>query len=171
MKNDFRSRYVLDAYAVLCYLGDESGSDQVAILLAKAKTEEIQLYLTWMNLGEVYYRTYRKHGSIEAEKVLSTIKKWPLELLPGDESLTLEASRVKASHPLSYADAFAIGAALKYNAAVVTGDPEIKSASAKMGFSLFWLEPQPPSGQIANNLSENGVQLVLGFSGGLSSPH
>jgi predicted nucleic acid-binding protein len=145
MKNNFPDRYVLDAYAVLCYLGDEAGADQVAILLAKAKEESILLYLTWMNLGEVYYRTYRKHGSVEAEKVVSTIKKWPLELLPGDESLTLEAAKVKALHQLSYADAFAIGAALKYNAAVVTGDPEIKAASAKIGFPLFWLEHKLPS--------------------------
>ncbi len=141
MKENLPNRYVLDAYALLCYLGDEAGADQVAMLLAEAKKEGILLYLTWMNLGEVYYRIYRKHGSVEAEKVLSTIKKWPVELLPGDESLTTEASKVKALHPLSYADAFAIGAALKYNAAVVTGDPEIKAASAIIGFPLFWLEP------------------------------
>ncbi|MHB1044290.1 MAG: PIN domain-containing protein, partial [Eubacteriales bacterium] len=98
-----------------------------------------RLMMTWMNLGEVYYRVSRKYGDIEAERVLDTVKNWPIEILSGDEELTLSAAKVKAANSLSYADAFAVGAALKHNAAVVTGDQEIKDASAKIGFRLTWL--------------------------------
>ncbi|OIQ07539.1 PIN domain protein [Moorella thermoacetica] len=132
--------YILDAYAVICYLEDETGAEKMAELLQKAREKLIKLLLTWVNLGEVYYRVYRRNGEIEAKKVLETVKKWPVEFLVGDEELTLAAAKVKALHLLSYADAFAIGAALQYKATVVTGDPEIKEASNKLGFPLLWLK-------------------------------
>lgn len=141
MNGGCHENFILDAYAVICYLEDEAGADKVAVLLKKAGDKTVRLFMTWMNLGEVYYRVSRKYGEIEALRVLDTIKNWPVEILPGDEELTLEAAKVKAAHPLSYADSFAIGAALKHNAAVVTGDPEIKDVSDKIGFCLVWLGP------------------------------
>jgi len=136
-----QNNYVLDAYAIICYLEDEAGAEEVADLLKKAFEKSIRLFITWMNLGEVYYRVSRRYGEIEAEKVLDTIKKWPVKIVEGDEKLTLAAAKVKAAYPLSYADAFAIGAALDLNATIVTGDPEIREASQKIGFPLFWLGP------------------------------
>jgi len=41
------------------------------------------------------------------------------------EPLVLEAGRVKAAHPVSYADALAVATARLEHAPVVTGDPEI----------------------------------------------
>jgi len=126
----------------------------VAELLQKAREKLIRPLLAWVNLGEVYYRLYRHNGEIEAKKVLETIKKWPLEILVGDEDLTLAAAKVKALHPLSYADALAIGAALQYKATVVTGDPEIKEASS-----------EPPPGQARRLLKSSQVsRTVLGTS-------
>lgn len=48
--------YVLDAYAVLCYLQDEAGADEVGSLLEQAKTGDARLLVTWMNLAEVESR-------------------------------------------------------------------------------------------------------------------
>lgn len=141
MSGDCHKNYILDAYAVICYLEDEAGAEEVAVLLKKAVENRARLLMTWMNLGEVYYRVSRKYGDIEAERVLDTVKNWPIEILSGDEELTISAAKVKAANSLSYADAFAIGAALKHNATVVTGDPEIKDASAEIGFRLTWLVP------------------------------
>jgi predicted nucleic acid-binding protein len=49
----------------------------------------------------------------------------PIDVLPAREVLTLSAARIKAAHPISYADAFAIATAKAENARLVTGDPEI----------------------------------------------
>ncbi len=38
----------------------------------------------------------------------------------------LEASRIKATYSISYADCFVVATALKENAPIVTGDPEFK---------------------------------------------
>ncbi|PYN80139.1 MAG: hypothetical protein DMD97_03960 [Candidatus Rokuibacteriota bacterium] len=51
----------------------------------------------------------------------------PIELVPVKEPLVLAAARIKARHPLSYADAFAVATARMERAPVVTGDPEICS--------------------------------------------
>ena len=45
-------------------------------------------------------------------------------------SVALEAARVKARHPLSYADAFAVATGRLEKAPVLTGDPEILSLPA-----------------------------------------
>lgn len=139
MSNNCHERYIFDAYAVLCYLEDESQAEKIALLLKKAADKQISLFMTWINLGEVYYRVWREYGETKAQEVLETIKAWPVSLLPGDEDLTLKAAKIKANNPLSYADAYAIAAALKENAAVVTGDREIRDASDKIKFSIVWL--------------------------------
>lgn len=131
--------YVLDAYAVLCYLKDEPGAEKVSMILKKAAKKRARVFMTWMNLGEVYYRVCREHGEFEAARVLEVIKSWPMKVLQGDERLTIGAARVKASCPLSYADSYAIAAALRYDADLVTGDPEIRDAAAAIDVSLVWL--------------------------------
>ncbi|HBK53592.1 MAG TPA: VapC toxin family PIN domain ribonuclease, partial [Syntrophomonas wolfei] len=104
--------------------------------------EKIKLYMTWINVGEVYYRVWREYGKIEAERVLDILSAWPLEILVADSELTIAAAAVKAQNKLAYADAFAIGAAILKQAELVTGDPEIKMASQKLGFILYWIDNQ-----------------------------
>jgi hypothetical protein len=43
----------------------------------------------------------------EERLVQVKVKALPIDIVPARESLVLEATRVKAAHPLSYADAFA----------------------------------------------------------------
>ncbi|MGH9623928.1 MAG: hypothetical protein ACRD4G_06275, partial [Bryobacteraceae bacterium] len=38
-----------------------------------------------------------------------------------------EASRLKGRYPISYADAFAAGLAMKYSTRLTTGDPEFRA--------------------------------------------
>jgi ribonuclease VapC len=49
----------------------------------------------------------------------------------------IEAAKIKARHPLSYADAFAVATALRHDAAIIAGDPEF--ASVKEMVTIQWL--------------------------------
>ncbi len=129
----------MDSYAILCFLQDEPRADKVAELIELANDNKIQLFITWVNMGEVYYRVWREYGEVEAKRVLDILSTWPMEILVADGELTIKAAMVKAQNKLAYADAFAIGAALLYQARIVTGDPEIKAANEKMGFGMCWL--------------------------------
>ena len=118
--------YVLDAFAVLTYLGDEEGADKVEELLGRAKSGEVKLIMNYVNLGEVYYIIAREFGVAKANEAIAVIKKWGLEFVGVDESLSLTAARIKATHNLSYADAFVVATAISRKGAIVTGDREFE---------------------------------------------
>lgn len=130
--------YVLDAFAVMAFLRDEPGGPKVRELLRAAAQDEIQLYLSLINYGEVLYLLERRWGELELRKVMARLDELPIQMIPVDRPLVLAAAHIKARHPLSYADAFAVALAQKLNAVVVTGDPEFKSVEEVVG--IEWLE-------------------------------
>lgn len=112
-------RAVLDAWALLAYLLDESAADEVEVLL-----EAGEAGASWISLGEVYYTLARRHGHARAAAALGGL----LQMLAPEEassSVTMDAARIKAGGGLSYADAFAVATAERHRAPLYTGDPEI----------------------------------------------
>ena len=49
-----------------------------------------------------------------------------LEIVIADEDMTMDAARLKAKHPVAYADCFAAALGIRKKAKVVTGDPEFR---------------------------------------------
>lgn len=119
-----RRRSLLDSFAVLAWIQDESGADRVEGLLTEAQRHKVPLLLSVINLGEVYYRLARQHGHPFAQGVIRQLQALPLQLYPCDEALALEAARIKADFPMAYADAIAVATAQRERAVIVTGDPE-----------------------------------------------
>jgi predicted nucleic acid-binding protein len=50
----------------------------------------------------------------------------PFEIITPSSELIMQASEIKAQYPISYADCFAVATALRFTAAIITGDPEFK---------------------------------------------
>jgi len=120
-------RRLLDSFAILALLGDEDGADRVADLLTDAVASDLPLLVNEINVGEVYY-VVGKHRSVdEADRVVDHLESLPLEWIGNGRDEVLEAARVKARHPVAYADAFAIATAIRFDAVVVTGDREFES--------------------------------------------
>ena len=115
--------YVLDTFAVMAYLRQETGGEAVRDLLRRAQKKEVTLSLCLVNYGEVLYMTERKGGLEAATEAIRFVEQLPLEIAPVDRALTFAAAHVKAHHPISYADAFAVALAQELEATVVTGDP------------------------------------------------
>lgn len=120
-------RRLLDSYAILALLADEEGAEAVADLLREAQRSEVPLLMNEINVGEVYYIVGKTRSMDAAERVLDHLETLPLEVVGNDFDDVLDAARVKAGHPLSYADAFSVATALRYDAVVVTGDPEFRA--------------------------------------------
>ena len=116
--------YLLDSFAFLAYLNDEPGRERVQEILALGKSHKCRLVMSLINLGEVLYITERTRGLPAAQMVQALVESLPLELLEVSRDLILDAAHIKASHALSYADAFAIASAICESAIVLTGDPE-----------------------------------------------
>lgn len=132
-------RYVLDSYAVLAYLNDEPAAQDIEEILRLAANGGVKIYMSWINLGEVYYRLQRVHNRQISRKAVEIIKAWPVELLPAEEQLTLLAGDIKARYRLSYADAFAAATAVSTDGIVLTGDQEFRPLETHV-IKIRWLK-------------------------------
>lgn len=118
--------YVLDSFSILAYFGKEKGYEAVENLLKKAKKGDAKIFMSYVNLGEIYYIIFREEGVDRANETIALIKRWPMDFVPADEKACLIAGRMKATHPISYADAYAVATSLDKDAKLVTGDSEFK---------------------------------------------
>lgn len=124
------NRYVLDSFALLAYLEEETGAATVQEILARCEQGEAQAWLSVINLGEVLYVTEREQGLQAAQKAIATVDQLPAQVMEADRSRTFAAAHVKAHHALSSADAFAVALAQEVRGRVVTGDPEFETVEA-----------------------------------------
>lgn len=111
---------VLDSWAIMRYLEDtEPVAQQVADLL-----EGERPIVSWINLGEIFYVIRRLQGDDAAVMTTRDLRDVTRCVLP-DETIVVDAARIKADHPLAYADAFAAATAIARQATLWTGDPEL----------------------------------------------
>lgn len=80
--------------------------------------------MSWLNLGEVASLIERRHGREHAADVVQQLR---AALLLDDVTAerVLGAARIKAAHPIAFADCFAAATAAAHRATLLTGDPEL----------------------------------------------
>ena len=118
---------LLDSFALIKFFNEEPGAHIVETIIAQSRKDHFPLYLTEINAGEIYYIIARKNGQEKAEEVLNLMRTIPFQWLSCTWEQILSAARLKAQYPLSYADCFALAAAIEYHVELITGDPEFKS--------------------------------------------
>jgi len=118
--------FVLDAWAILAFLqGEEPAASRVREVIESAQEGTVHLFISIINIGEVYYRIGKLRSPKEADSVLKDLSLLPIEVISADDDTVLAAARLKMVHVLSYADAFAAVTAQQKDAALLTGDPEL----------------------------------------------
>jgi ribonuclease VapC len=121
--------YVLDSFAFIAYLENEPAAARIEKILRDAEEGKCLAYISIINLGEIIYTIEKKYGLPKAQDVLALVQKMPIEILPADDQTVLAAAHIKANHALSYADAFVVVAAQKFNGVIMTGDPEFEEVT------------------------------------------
>ena len=129
--------YVLDTWAVIAYLEDEPSGEQVEELIATAHEEQIPIYMSVVNVGEVWYTLAREVSEEEANAGVKMLSDLRIQFENVDWELTQEAARFKSQNKMSYADAFAAALAKVKKADLVTGDHEFKPLDGQIKIS--WL--------------------------------
>lgn len=119
--------YGLDSFALLAYLGGESGMERVRAVLHEAEAGNCRVVASIINLGEAAYITERERGLTRAQAILGLILQLPIEILPASEEMVFSAAHIKANYLVAYADAFAIAAAQTLRGTALTGDPEFRA--------------------------------------------
>ena len=118
--------YVLDSWAVIAFLEDEPSAPQIADLIASSHEEDIPLYMTVVNVGEVWYTIAREISEDDANASIKELRDLRIQFENVDWELTQEAARIKSQHKMSYADCYAAALAKLKKADLVTGDNEFK---------------------------------------------
>ncbi len=132
---------VLDTYAMMCYLQKEPGALEVYQYLKQAQKGEITLFLNVVNLTEILYTVERRYDEAMANQFMTTLPALPIEMVNVDKSLAQMAAKIKATRaPIALGDCFCIATAMKYGAAILTGDSEFKKLEDQV--EIVWLPPK-----------------------------
>ena len=133
------STKVVVSWAILSWLLDQSAARQVQTFLDEADAGRLTLLMSWINVGEIYYIVARRLGLESAERFLERTPSLPLQFVLPERTDVIAAAQLKASHKLSYADAFAAALAIREGASVITGDPELRALSDLL--DIDWIGP------------------------------
>ncbi len=128
---------VLDSWAVIAYLEDEPSAPRIADLIASAHEEGLPVYMTVVNVGEVWYIIAREVSEEEANSSVKELRDLRIQFENVDWELAQEAARFKAQNKMSYADCYAAALAKVKKADLVTGDKEFKSLEEQI--KIAWV--------------------------------
>lgn len=118
-------KYLLDTSAVLTFLEDEEGAEQVETLLRHK-----QVLIPYLVLLETCYITLQERSDDVAARRYALLKQLDVTFLwEIDEQTLLTAAQLKARYHLSLADAQIAAYALRNGAILVHQDPEFEAIS------------------------------------------
>ena len=128
---------VLDSWAVIAYLEGDAAAEKVADHIANAHENEIPLFMSVVNAGEVWYIIARETTVGDADRSITELRHLGIEFVDADWSLAHDAGVYKSKHKMSFAACFAAAVAKQKKALLLTGDPEFKQVEQEI--TIDWL--------------------------------
>ncbi|MGZ9164560.1 MAG: PIN domain-containing protein [Anaerolineales bacterium] len=112
--------FVLDTSALMAFIEKEEGAERVREVLLKKS-----IIIHWLSIMETVYISQRELGEEEALTRYALLKKLNARIIwDADESLLLNAARIKSTHNLSLADSVIAAIADQHKAILLHKDPE-----------------------------------------------
>lgn len=127
---------IMDAYAMIAFFEDEPGADFVRRLLLEAESGSLELAMSVVNLGEVWYSVARAVSPEQANAIIDEIQGMSISIVDADWPLTRQAAVYKSRGGLSYVDCYTAALGKLMRAEVVTGDPEFKKLKGEI--TIVW---------------------------------
>jgi ribonuclease VapC len=124
---------VLDSWAVIAFFEDEPGGKKIADLIANAHEDGIPVYMTVVNVGEVWYITAREISEEAANNIVKELNGLRIEFMDANWEITQEAARFKSKNRMSYADCYAAALTKLKKGVLVTGDNEFRALDDQIG--------------------------------------
>jgi predicted nucleic acid-binding protein len=128
---------VLDANALIDFVESGPGMRKVDQLLHAAALEQNEIFVSVMNLGEVFYWLWVKRSEARARQTLDGLSRLPIQIVPVDLPQAIKAGELKAVHKIPYVDCIAAALAALNQATLVTSDRDFE----KLGrhFPVLWI--------------------------------
>jgi ribonuclease VapC len=128
---------VLDSWAIIAYLEGEPSAKRVADHIADAHEQDVPLFISVVNAGEVWYIIAREASVSDADRSITELRHLGIEFVDADWTLAHEAGGFKSKYKMSFADCFAAALAKQKKALLLTGDREFKQVEAQI--AIDWL--------------------------------
>ena len=125
--------HTLDASAILRYLDNEAGADEIKKLFLDAYHQRTELYVSTVNWSEVLYTCQKRGAPISLAKLSAA----PVILIPVDEPIASLAAGYRLKFKLHLADTFALATATQTNSTLVTADYDFKVPGTSPGAVHF----------------------------------
>lgn len=130
MQKKFKKKLIFDAWAILAFLQkEEPAAFRIKSLLEDAQKKKHEIFISLINLGEVYCNIGKRRSEKKAKETLEELKYLPIRVVSIDKEIVFKAATLKIYYSLSYADAFAAALAQSLKACLITGDPELSQLS------------------------------------------
>jgi len=130
-------RYVLDANAVIINFEGRSGFDKVRKVLESAAEREAEVFMSAINVAEVFSALWKRHGQPHARQAMHMIASSPIVVVDATLSVALEAAEVRAKFHTSMGDCFAAVTAMSKRATLLTSDSDFRRFDEQI--KILWL--------------------------------
>ncbi len=131
---------ILDSWPVMEWFRErEPATACFRAVLQRAKSGNLRLQMSIMNLGEVFYSIAKLTDAEKTDRVVRALVRLGIEAVSADDDLVWRAARLKAAFPLSYGDAFAAALAIRLSAKVLTGDSEFAALEDAKLLEVEWV--------------------------------
>lgn len=124
--NQDRKNYILDTSAILTFIENEKGAEDVENFLIRAEKNEIEVYISFISLVEVFYITLQEKDEAEANQRVKLIQSLAVRIVESYERVNLTAARLKAKNRISLADSLVAALCKEYDGILVHKDPEFE---------------------------------------------
>jgi predicted nucleic acid-binding protein len=116
------SGFLLDTSALLALRDNEQGANRISELLSDGSP----CYGSFMTLMEVFYRVWKDEGEAAGREAYADCFALPMVWIHESPEILQRAAVIKATHPLSVADAWIAATALELEVTLVHKDPEFE---------------------------------------------
>jgi len=115
-------RLVFDTRSLLKLLFDEPGGDDVAYLVGESEAGRAEGFISAITLTELWYLVSRRDARVADSSVQTVLGS--LDLVPIEETISIQAGKYKASKSIPIADALIAATAAAVRGTVVTDDKD-----------------------------------------------
>lgn len=116
---------IFDTASILAWLQDEWDKqvEKIDELIREGK-EEGRLYMSMINVGELYLKIGQKEGKAKAKEYVSDLQQLPINMVRVSNELIYGAFDVKFNHAIALADAFTVSTSKKLQGTIVAADQD-----------------------------------------------
>jgi predicted nucleic acid-binding protein len=125
-------RIVFDASALMTLFDDRPGAESVKKWIELADAKKIELSMSVVNWGEVYYSIWHEYSRSSADEVAEETARLPIEIVDANLEITKMAASIKEENRLPYADCFAAALSMLRDASLATADADFDKVSDRI---------------------------------------